>query len=393
MIFTGFQPAGAAELTGSLTGDVYSWKSENEDHIRPYVSFRANLLTWKTQTRSLSFHTYTRWKSDWQDKTATDPQFFVYDAYLKFKCKSRRVSIYAGRQFVYSASGSALIDGARFKYAPVHDWEQKLEIDFFGGSRVNRLDPEDVASFSDFAVLGGQAYYQKYDTRLGLSWMRRMNDGFVTYHRMGISASLVLGDEMKLYGRFSVNPEIWEPSEAVVRVRHTLESWYFSGEYLWRDPSVSYNSIFSLIDYKRYKEVRVAIRRKINRDLAVFGTVRTDIFSDEESWATSFGVRTRYFSAAWAHKSGYGGDTDGLTGSAAYQIRSGWQVFGRVNVSQYRIQEEQDDRSEAYSTGLGISKRFGSDWQLRAEWQYLRNAVQDYDSRFHLRVTKGFAFK
>ncbi len=386
---TGIQPSAAAELKGSLSGDLYSWNGGDEDHLQPYVSLRANLLAWKTAERSLSFHTYSRWKSDWQDKIASDPQFFVYDSYLKFKCRPRRVTIHAGRQFAYSAAGSAHLDGVRLKIGPF----SKVEFDIFGGSGVSRLDPEKVESFSDNSVLGGQLNYQlRPKTRFGLGWMRRENDGSVSYHRLGINIGQKIAD-MNLYTRFSVNPEIWEPSEFLLRARHTVAKWYFSGEFLWRDPSVSYNSVFSLIDFKRYREVRFEARRNIRRGLAVYGNVRADFFSSENAWTTGIGVRTTYFTIGWVHQSGYGGDSDGLRGNVNYQFKNSWQVYGHTNITKYRIQEYQDQRSEAYSSGIGVIKRFGGDLQVRAEWQYLRNAVRKYDSRIHFRVTKGFAFR
>jgi len=379
----------AAELKGSLSGDLYGWNAGEEDHLRPYVSLRANLLALKTQARSLSFHTYSRWKTDWQDKTSSDPQFFVYDAYLKFKCKPRRVTLYAGRQFVYSAVGSALVDGLRLNYGLLNN----LEFDLFGGSRVSRLDPERIESLADFAVFGGQMSYQfKPRTKFGLSWMRRMSDGFVSYHRLGVNVDQILGNS-RLYGRLSVNPEMWRPSEFLVRARHNVRQWYFSGEFLWRDPSVSHNSIFSLIEFDRYREARFEVQRNIQHGLTVFGNLRVDFFSSENAWTTNFGLRTRNFTVAWVHQTGYAGESDGLNGSLYYQPFRNWQVFGQVNVSQYRIQDEQEDLSEAYATGIGLLRQFGGNLQMRAEWQYLRNAVQSYDSRFHFRITKGFDFR
>jgi hypothetical protein len=74
-------------------------------------------------------------------------------------------------------------------------------------------------------------------------------------------------------------------------------------------------------------------------------------------------------------------------------MRGGWQFFAHMNVSQYKIQDEIDDRVEAYATGIGILKRFGHDLQVRAEWQYLKNAISNYDTRIHFRVMKGFALR
>jgi len=376
-------------LKGSLSGDLYGWDAGDANHLQPYVSLRANLMMYRSQARTLSFHTYSRWKTDWKDKSASDPQMFVYDAYLKYRCDPRRVTLYAGRQFVYTAAGSDMIDGLRIKYGILKD----LEIDLFGGSRVRRLDPERIESLADYAVFGAQALYRlKPRTKLGLSWMRRMSEGFVSYHRVGVNVDQELGNT-RLYGRVSMDPGKLRPSEFLARVRHNLRQWYFSGEFLWRDPSVSFNSVFSLIKYDHYRQARIEINRKISQSLILFGTARVDFFSSENSYTTTLGLRTRYFSAAWVHQTGYAGDSDGLTGSLYYQPFDKWRVFGQVNVRKYRIQEEQEDRSEAYATGIGLIRQFGSDLQARIEWQYLRNAVKSYDSRVHFRITKGFDFK
>jgi hypothetical protein len=62
-----------------------------------------------------------------------------------------------------------------------------------------------------------------------------------------------------------------------------------------------------------------------------------------------------------------------------------------ANLYRYRVQLEQTDRSDAYSTALGLRWRPGWGLAIHAEGQYLRNAVIENDGRFFLRIIKDFS--
>jgi len=226
--------------------------------------------------------------------------------------------------------------------------------------------------------------------RLGLNWFMRRTDGFTSTHRAGLDAETEINC-IRLYGRAIYDVVDRRAAGLLVRASYAPPKWYLSGEFDWREPSVSANSVFSLIDFHRYKETRFEAQRRVWRRLAAVGQLHVGIFDSDNSWRIGIGMRADNFSVVWRHQKGYGGENDGLYGYANIPIGRRWEGYAVANAGRYRIQEEQIDRSDAYSGSLGLLWRPGHGWSARGEGQYLRNAVEKKDLRLLLRVSKDFS--
>jgi hypothetical protein len=379
----------AVELNGRLSSDLYTYEQNGQSHVRPHLGVRTNLIGWRSpDSKSFSFHTYFRWRTDLSDKLATDPRMFVYHSYFRVSGVIKRTDLYLGRQFVYCGVGSALLDGARIRLKP----SGKLQLDLFGGSTVASQDPEKIRSFSDFGSLGGRMAIRPCPSfGLGLNWMLGKRDGQVSYNRLGLDGEKTSG-QFQLYGRTSYNVSARRLAEILTRISYPHRGWYFSGEFDWHEPSVPENSLFSLIDFQYYQEIRLNVQRSVLPNLTVVSQLELGLLEGEDSWRTTLGVRTSFYGISLHHKGGYGGDNDGVSGFLNLQLNRQWEIFATANLYRYRVQEEQEDRSESYASSLGLIRRFGRGVTARAEGQYLRNAVQKDDARFLIRLAKVFSF-
>ena len=376
------------ELNGRLMSDLYAYEQKSKNHVRPYLSVRADLVGWRdSHHRSLALHTHLRWTSDLSNRLTTDPQMFVYHAYFRLTGLLQRANVYLGRQFVYCGVGNTLLDGLRVRLKPF----QTMQLDVFGGSSVSSQDPEQIRSFSDFGSLGGRLAFQpQLTTRLGLSWMLRKRDGQVSSNKLGLDGEQTIGF-YRLYGRASYNMVDSRLAGILIRTSYSNAGWYLSGEFDQREPSVVANSLFSILDFRDYKQARLDVHRTVLRDLAVVSQLRVDFRTGRDSWCTSLGVRTGYYGLSWHHQSGYGGDRDGVSGFLNLRLNPRWELFSTTNLYRYRVQTEQKDRNDAHSTSLGLLWRPGRGFTARADGQYLRNAVRSHDVRILLRFTKDFS--
>ena len=380
--------AQAVELKGRLTSDAYIYEEDGESHFRPYERLRADLTAWReADNRSLLFHTYLRWTSDLAHKRATDPQTYVYDTYVKLTGIPEGATFSLGRQFVYTSAGSSLLDGIRSRFQPV----RRIQVDIFGGSNVSALDPEKIQPFADFAVIGSRVSFQvKTSSRLGLNWMLRRSEGSTTLHRGAVDGETSITGA-RLYGRLAYNLADMRVAELLMRASYARSKWIVSGEFDWREPSVSSNSLFSLIDFHRYQVFRLDLQRSVWRQLAAVAQLHLGIFKDDNSWRTAFGLRAGAYSVLWQHQQGYGGQNDAMVGYCNVRLTTQWECFASANMGRYRVQDEQDDRSDAYAANLGVRWRPGMGLIFQAEGQYLRNAVQSRDIRGNLRISKDFS--
>jgi len=378
----------AYELSGRISSDFYSYQSADQDHLRPYLRFNGNLLAWESADgRSLRIHSSVRWTSDFSDQLWSDPQLFVRDLYAHLSQVIPRSDLYLGRQFVYNGVGSALIDGGRVRIRPI----QAVTVDFFGGSSVSSEDPETVRSLDDNLVVGARLGARPdRASRLGLNWMWRRREGQTSVNRIGLDADRRLG-RAEVFGRVAYNAADLRLAEILGRAMYRAGKWYVSGEYMWREPSVASSSMFSLVDFDRYSIGRLEARRTVWRDISILAHVQTDLSDGNDSWRTGLGLAGRFYSLSYTRQSGDGGDSDGLSGYLNLRITPRWECYANANLNQYRVQEEQGERSDAYASTFGVRWKAGRGVSVRSEIQYLGNAVSDGDVRFLLRINKSFS--
>ena len=378
----------AANIRGQLTSDLYLTEDDGRKHIRPYESLRADLRGWQgPDGKFLLVHTYFRWTTDLSHKRANDPQTYIYDNYLLINGVPKGAACYVGRQFVYNATGSALLDGVRIKYSPV----RQFQMDVFGGSSVSQSNPEKVQSLTDFGTLGGRLSFRRgYSAQIGINWMLRRSGGHTVAHRAGLDFDLSFS-LIKLYGKLTYDVANLRAGEVLARASYAAHLWYLSGEFSWREPSVSSNSLFSLIDSYGYKETRMDIQRRVWRRMSAVAQIHAGFFENDESWRTGIGLRSDNFSLLWRHQEGYGGKYDGLYGTASVRIARRWEVYAGANLGRYRVQELQQGLNDAYTGRLGILWRAGHGMIAQGEGQYLRNGLQDHDFRVNLRLSADFS--
>ena len=220
--------------------------------------------------------------------------------------------------------------------------------------------------------------------------MLKRRGGGNSFHRVGFDATRLF-DSSDLFARAAYNIEDRRMAEVLARAIYRPGMWYFSGEYFWREPLVASNSIFTLINFSHYQIGRIEARRRVWRQFSVLTTVQTTVSDGEDTWRARLGFITPSYSLSWIHQTGYAGDNDGLSGYLNQPLSGRLDAFVTANLFRYRVQLEQTDRSDAYATTVGLRWRAGRGFAIRAESQYLRNAVMQDDWRFLVRISKNFS--
>lgn len=378
----------AATFSGRFSSDFYGYTAGDQDHLQSYIGLRAYSRLWSGQSKQeLSFHTYSRWTSDLIDKLDRDPEFSVYSAYFRFDKMIPKSRLQLGRQFVYNSAGSGLIDGGRITITTLPN----SELDLFAGSSVIRTDPESVNSFSDEGVLGARfSYLFRKQFKSSLLWFYRKYAGETDRNRVGYDLSIRL-QEIQAYGRITYDIETRRLAEYLARLSYANRSWYVAAEWLTRDPSVPAHSIYSLIDYDRYNQSRIELRRRVRNNLWLVSNLTVTYYESKDD-AASFrvGLQSSLFAVGWNHQNGYSGERDGLYGNIYYKLSRSVSLYSRIDMSRYQIQNEVDDRSDAYAAVAGLQWRYKL-YEARVEGQYLRNAVNEDDARIRFSFSRGFS--
>lgn len=375
----------AIKFDGYSSTEFYIQTDSMFSHVRAYQNLYSD-ITFK-QAKRVTFHSNIRYVTDFKDKLSSDPQLFIRSAYFDLKNKSNKFNLSIGRQFVYSGSGSALIDGGQITLSDVSDFK----ISFFGGAEVDRLDPETIQKFKDFAVLGSRISRNVTNQfRIGLNWFFKNDQSQTAQHKIGYDIDYHKS-QFNLFNRINMNVLHRRLAEIRTRVAYTISDWRLRAEYLYREPSVSYNSFFSLVKFYNVKRLMVSGTRKISNFFSISSSYYLGLFEQNNSNVFSIGVRIKQLNLNYNHKSGYGGDSNGLNGSYYFVLPKQLTALIRFNISSYQIQEQEIENHNNHALSLSLKKSFLKNWQVSTEWQYLKNVVNSSDNRFLLRVSKSFS--
>jgi hypothetical protein len=378
----------AVELTGRVTSSFYGFEQLDETHWRSYVQLNSNATLWRGgNSRSFSLRNNLRWKGDLAANEPETPQTYVRTLYLNLSGYPSGSTILAGRQFVYNTLGSSLIDGVRMKGRIL----ESLRFDIFGGAAVLHETPEEISALSDHAVVGSRLKYSRSRSfTVGLAWLWQKSHGTLSRHRVGIDLACEYR-RTELYSRISYDLINLTVADLLARLTARPQGWYVSTEFHWRRPSVGGNTVFSMIDADAYAGIRVEATRNLWRQIRALGQFHVEGFEGSDSWRTVVGLKVRQFMIAWHHRDGHGGESEGFQGRAYVPLNPTLAVHAEAFLSRYLIQPATPEKIDAYSSSFGLEWRPGKAVRVRLEGQYLKNAVNNSDSRIFVQLTKGFA--
>lgn len=381
--------SGAVEFKGRLTSDLYIFEQDEASHVRPYERLQSELILWKKgYAQSVSFISSLRLTTDFNHKDNSDPEIFIYSAYFKLHGFPAGSRIRLGRQFVYNSSGSGLMDGISMRLQPL----KSLSWMIFGGSSVSPTDPQQFRSPDKYALVGSQFSYRiSAGGQIALSYFWRRDDGATYMNKVGLKGRFIRGKWGSVF-KAVYNNGTKSLAEIRTELSFSASPWYFSGEFRWREPSVALNSIFSLVDFHRTREVSLRGHRYVWKRMAIVGQVRFIIYKEDQSQFFRLGIKSDNYSLSWIHRTGYGGENDGLTGYGAVKLGRKLTAYGSIYISRYRSQTEQESLSDAYTSRLGLKYSPGKAWLVSVEGQYLRNAVEENSYRLHFSLSKAFSF-
>ncbi len=380
---------GAMRLVGSLSTDWYFLDDGIADRIQSYNALRASLTIPSTSTKYLQVRANLRYRKDLDDSPAAVSQFYVYETYVQSTGLISRTNLWLGRQFVYSNLGSGLVDGGRLQTK----FGNRLQLEIFGGSQVSGTKPDEIRSVSKFGTAGARLSGRiDKATYWGVDGLLRRDDGSVSYSAVGVDLSHT-HRTLQAYSQAAYDIANNRLASLRARVSVNPHMWFASGEFIWREPIVRSNSLFSVIGFDRYKLARLGLRRALRGALALDGSASLSFTGSVTTLHTTFGLTAGNWGFGWRHQNGRGTSSDGAYGWANIELSRQWSVFGNTDLSRYRVQELQESLSDAYSTAAGISFCPGKNFTITAEGQFLRNATSTSDLRLFLRVSKGFSMQ
>jgi hypothetical protein len=164
-----------------------------------------------------------------------------------------------------------------------------------------------------------------------------------------------------------------------------MEPLSITGEYLHREPRLSYNSIFWVFAYNTISEYELGAEYAICKDFQLFGKYGAVSYGDENSNRVTVGGNTKYVSGSISWNAGYGGEL------AAFSANAGYPLFNNkltptvmVSYAHYKL-DSNSPTADALSAALGTVYRPLSALSLDLQLQWIQNKVYSNDLRLFFR--------
>lgn len=331
-----------AQLINSrLTTSLYTFQGrdtslEKQTYLRAYENIYLTVAS-----NDVSFNMNALVSNDFGTSLATDPELRVSSLLVKVREIGGLVDVSAGRQFIFAGAGYGLIDGT---LASAKFWEDRINFTAYGGTNV--IHTRDIKSqwIGDNGMYGGQLVIAPVENgSLGLSYMNKrmirkpykavradslFNPQIIVINSLPLAEELASVDlqydydgKVLVQGRtdYDLFHEDISRIQAFTRIKATDEI-SATAEYIFREPRVAYNSIFSVFNVNSTKEIEGGIEYRPLAKTFFFARFANVEYVDENSQRLAIGGTYDFVSAAYTQNFGYAGELNGISIQAAYPM-------------------------------------------------------------------------
>ena len=370
-------------------------------HMRGYQNYLLEMNKGKW-----SFNTLAQTEEDVVKKVDRGFAYRFYNLYIKGTNLLNVLDMKLGRQYVTAGAGRGTIDGAylKFKFGK----NKEYQVAGYGGYLSPlEYDFQNYPALKDNFSVGGQLlYYGVKDLSVGLSYnlKKRKPDSYYApradslfYGRNVLIDVDSRADQMagldlnyldakhnhnffaKVY--YDINQRLLSRGEFNVRFSISNQLKFSTG-YAYREPQLSYNTIFWVFDVQKNQEIETGLDYILKHNLNLFARVSDVFYNTGNSLKFQLGVSHASFGLSLIKYTGYAGESDGVYGYFNHDVvKNLLAVTSSLNYSKYKISEYSSDRLNSFSGLLGLVYRPIPQLSFDLQGQFLTNRIYTFDTR------------
>ena len=392
-----------------LVSSAYAWQrqdtvGQSSHHLFGYQTAQLSLAD-----ENISFHTYLQGFNDFDGPLKNKGMLRFYNFYVKYADFLNMIDVSFGRQMIFAGVGNGTIDGGMLS-SRFFDSRLKL-IGYYGALPIANRQLKMVDDQAHNNMLGAQVVGLPASfAKLSLSymrkliqpetyWMTRASDSLGAVQSIEItpgaeSEQYLSGDVnvdydiVSAYARTDADLNLEKISRLqLLTLVKVMDPLALTGEYIHREPRLSYNSIFWVFTYNAISEYDLGAEYTICKDWQVFGRFGNVSYGDENSNRVTFGGNMKYASASFSWNTGYAGELSSLSANAGYPLFDNKLTPTiMAGYALYKLSENAP-QSDAMSLGVGAVYRPVPLLSLDMQVQWLRNNVYNNDVRIFFRAS------
>lgn len=420
LLFFSFTMCSAQLMSGRLTTSFYGWQGRDtslvkQNYLRAYENVQFNV-----GETHFFFNTNFQVSKDFGTVISSDPDLRLSSLVFQGRDLADMIDISVGRQFVFAGVGNGLMDGgvAKAKFL-----SGMVGVTAYGGYNVVQSRTINLKrNFSDNALYGAQVLFTPLtDGSIGLSYMNRSRkpEPFKAVRADSLFNPEVIEIEFapveeeyasvdaeytllrqkdggraifNIYGRsdYDFNFERIARAQLFTRVS-VLSNVNVTGEYLFRQPRVAFNSIFSVFETNSTQEAEGGVEYTPVPDLQTYVRYGYVSYTDDQSQRVRLGGTYHGVSISYTRNLGYEGDLNGVSLQAVYPVfeRTLIPMIG-FGYASYQV-SQQAERNSVINGTLGATYRPMQMLSADIQLQWMRNRIYSNDARVFLKVSYWFS--
>lgn len=398
-------------ITGRSTTSFFTFQGRDsvfaeQMYVRAYENISLNIAR-----DNVSVNMNAMVSNDFGATIATDPELRVSSLMVKVRNIGGTVDLSAGRQFVFAGAGYGLIDGT---LASARFLDNMVNVTAYGGTNV--IHTRDIKSqwIGNNGLYGGQVVVAPVEEgSIGLSYMNkrmvrkpynavRADSLFNPYiivinsrpqeeELASVNVEYDFSKVVFLQAKtdYDIHSEDLSRIQAFGRVNIT-EEFGATAEYIFREPRVAYNSIFSVFNVNSTKEIEGGLEYRPLAKTFLFARFANVEYVDENSQRLAIGGMYDFFSAAYTQNFGYAGELNGISLQAVYPMENRTFTpsvgFGYASYKHAK----NDPSNTVVNATAGLVYRPASSFSTDIQLQWMNNPQYKSDMRLFLKATYLF---
>jgi len=405
--------ASAQLASGRFTTSFYGWQGRSADldkqnYLRGFENVQLDL-----SEQHFSFNTNFQYSKYFGTTIGTDPELQLSSLTLKARSIADVADVSLGRQFVFAGVGNGLIDGA---VAKAMLFNREVGVTAYGGYNVIESRTIDLKrAFPDNSLYGGQLTVEPIENGVvGLSYMKRTRkpEPFTAVRAdslfnpeviviayspteeeyASVDARYGFLNRVNIYGRSDYDFDFQRISRAQIEASvGVIPSLTATADYLYRQPRLAYNSIFSVFNTNSTQEVEAGLDYQVMPLFHAFARFATVQYTDDNSQRVTVGGSYDIINVSYTQNFGYAGDLNGVSVQAVYPMMDRKFVpnigFGFAS---YQMSDNAPKNSVVNSS-IGATYRPMPSLSTDAQVQWMRNPLYSNDVRVFVKVNYWFS--
>jgi len=397
-------------INGRVSSSVYSFERYDTVNVHHYYMRFFEQIGLNYNQKNFSFRTNIDYESEAASNLTTPYYIRFYNLYIEQRDLFNVATVRLGRQPIFNSIGGGVYDGANvdlkftdFKFSGYYggntpdyqtlkfknDWHDN----FITGGKITLTSVENFQaslSYVNKNFKPDDYYANRLDANLNpIQQLIQHNSEQFNYgsaelsytmkNLLDINASYDYDFNFSTTSRFEVNA-----------VYSHMEDYKLDFYYNYRQPRITYNSIFSVFNYGNTQEMEIGGDYILNKHITITGRVADVIYNDANSQRITIGLNTTLGTFSYLKNLGYSGEMDALSFYASHSFMSGFLTPSLgVSYTAYKL-EPNDPTNNLTSLLAGVNIRPYRMLSFDLQTQYMDNKIYRNDFRIFLKLNYWF---